>query len=85
MNHCAGEDQMDSHSVSQSVSQSVSKWDSELARGLLGFCRCELLLWEAGSWGQGHFGNPGERERPSLEAVKSNDTEDVTVATSVGV
>jgi hypothetical protein len=35
----------------------------------LGFSRCELLLWEAGSWGQEHCENPDERERPPLEAA----------------
>jgi hypothetical protein len=41
----------------------------ELARGLLRFSRCELLLSEARSCGRGQFGNPEEGERPPLEAA----------------
>jgi hypothetical protein len=40
-----------------------------LERKPLRFSRCELLLWEAGSWGRGYFGNPEERESPLLEAA----------------
>jgi hypothetical protein len=39
------------------------------ARELLGLSRCELLLVEAGSWGQGQFANPEEGERSVLEAA----------------
>jgi hypothetical protein len=40
----------------------------EQARDLMSYSRCELLLWEAGIWGRGQFGNPEEGERPPLEA-----------------
>jgi hypothetical protein len=33
------------------------------------FSRCEPLLLEADSWGQGNFGNQEEGERPPLKAV----------------
>jgi hypothetical protein len=36
---------------------------------LMGFSHGELLLLEAGSWGQGEFRNPEEEERPPLEAA----------------
>jgi hypothetical protein len=42
---------------------------SELVRYPLMFSSCELLLWEAASWGRGQFGNPEEGERWSLEAA----------------
>jgi hypothetical protein len=49
-------------------------------RELLWFGRCELLLWEAGSWGQ----EPTEEgECPLLEAATMQRREDVTVDTSV--
>jgi hypothetical protein len=47
------------------VSELVGEWVRELLR----FSRCELLLWEAGSWVQGQSGNPEERECPPLEAA----------------
>jgi hypothetical protein len=47
----------------------VCFWLSELVRGALGFSSYELLVWEAGSWGRGRFGNPEEGERLSLEAA----------------
>jgi hypothetical protein len=34
-----------------------------------GFSCCELLVWEADSWGQGQFGNPEEGERPPLKVA----------------
>jgi hypothetical protein len=33
------------------------------------FSFCELLLWEAGSWGTGAHRDPEEGERPELEAA----------------
>jgi hypothetical protein len=42
---------------------------SELVWGLLEFSRCEVLLWETGSWGLGQFKIPEEWERPPLGAV----------------
>jgi hypothetical protein len=44
-------------------------WVNQVARGLLGLNRCELLLREAGSWGRGYFGKPKEGERLPLEAA----------------
>jgi hypothetical protein len=49
-------------------------------RELQGFI-CELLLTEAGSWGQGQFRNSEERECWKLQP--SNNSEDMTVNTSV--
>jgi hypothetical protein len=40
----------------------------QLVREYLGFCHCELLLLEAGSWGRGQFGNPEEGEYHPLKA-----------------
>jgi hypothetical protein len=50
----------------------LSEWVSEWVTELLRFSRCELLLWEAGSWGQGQFGNAEEGECPPLEVAMSN-------------
>jgi hypothetical protein len=36
---------------------------------MLRFSHCELLLLEAGSYGQGQFGNTEEGEHPLLEAA----------------
>jgi hypothetical protein len=55
----------------------VTQWVTEL----LPFSRCELLLWEAGSWDWGEFGNPVEGERP----LPINGSEDVTMHTRVRV
>jgi hypothetical protein len=52
--------------MSQLVSEELV---DELVRELLWHSSCELLLWEAGSWGQGQFRNPEEGERPPLEAA----------------
>jgi hypothetical protein len=49
--------------VNDCVSHSVSD--------LLRFS-CELLLLEAGSGGQGYFGNPEESERSSLKPLPRN-------------
>jgi hypothetical protein len=38
-------------------------------REQLEFILSELLLLEAGSWGQGEFGNPEEGQRPPFEAA----------------
>jgi hypothetical protein len=38
-------------------------------REMLRFSHCELLLWDAGSCGQGQFGNLEEGERLLLEAA----------------
>jgi hypothetical protein len=35
----------------------------------MGFSRWELLLWSAGSWTRGQFGNAEEQERLPLEAA----------------
>jgi hypothetical protein len=35
----------------------VSDWVSQSVTELLSFSRCELFLWEAGSWGRREFGN----------------------------
>jgi hypothetical protein len=44
------------------------------------FSRSELLLWEAGSWGRGQFGNPEEGGTSAVEsryeATTGEDTED---------
>jgi hypothetical protein len=34
------------------------------------------LQWEAGSWGQGHFGNPEEGDHPQLGAATKQRNED---------
>jgi hypothetical protein len=54
-NYCAGEDQ-----------QELKKYILQLARELR-FSHYELLLWEAGRWDRGQFGNPEEGERSALE------------------
>jgi hypothetical protein len=51
-------------------------------REFLEFSRCQLLLLEAGSWGQGQFGNPEDGECPRLKAATKQRQEDVTVDTS---
>jgi hypothetical protein len=51
------------------VEYSGVKWVGWWVRGLLRYSRCELLLWEAGSWGTRQFGNPKEKERLPLEAA----------------
>jgi hypothetical protein len=50
----------------KSVSKDVV---GESVRGLLLFSRCEVLLWEAGSWGGGQFRNLETAERLQLEAA----------------
>jgi hypothetical protein len=51
---------------------------SVAVREILGFSRCDLLLWEAGSWGQGQFRNLEEGERPPLEAGTKQLADDVS-------
>jgi hypothetical protein len=46
----------------------ISWWVTVLVRELQA-SRWELLLWEAGNWGRGQFGNPDEGERLPLEAA----------------
>jgi hypothetical protein len=46
----------------------VGWWVSELVRETLRFSHREMLLLEAGSWGQGQFGKPEEWEHPPLKA-----------------
>jgi hypothetical protein len=47
---------------------SVGWWVTELVRELR-LSRCELLLWEAGSWSRDGLGNPEAGECPLLEAA----------------
>jgi hypothetical protein len=47
----------------------ISEISLTLQSELLGFSRCELLLLDAVSRGQGQFGNPDEGARPPLEAT----------------
>jgi hypothetical protein len=60
-----------------------SDWVSELVRELLRFNRSELLLWEAGSWDRGQFGNPKEGERPPFEAATKQRLFKTSLDTSV--
>jgi hypothetical protein len=39
------------------------------ANTALGFSCCELLVWEAGSWGRKQFGNPEEGKCQPFEAA----------------
>jgi hypothetical protein len=50
-------------------------WESEWGRRLLRYSRCELLLWETGSWGRKEFGNPEERETPTFGSRYQNTCE----------
>jgi hypothetical protein len=47
----------------------VKSWLASQLEDCWGLSRCEVLLWEAGSWGREQFGNPEEGERQTLEAV----------------
>jgi hypothetical protein len=49
------------------------------------FSICELLRLEAGSGGQGQFGNPEKGNVRRWKPLPSNGSEDVTVDTSVCV
>jgi hypothetical protein len=51
-----------------------ASYELQLVKQPLGFS-CELLLWEAGSWGREKFGNPEEGERPPLEAATKQQTD----------
>jgi hypothetical protein len=53
------------HNFDFDLLQLISMFVTELLR----FSHCELLLFEAGSWGQGQFGNPEEGECMLLEAA----------------
>jgi hypothetical protein len=36
----------------------------------------QAVSWEAGTWGRGQIGNPGEGERPPLEAATKQRSEE---------
>jgi hypothetical protein len=44
------------------------QWEKKLVRGLLQFNCCELLLWEAGSWGTGTVREPRGRGTSAVES-----------------
>jgi hypothetical protein len=56
--------------VSQSFSEEST---SEVVQWVHKQSRCELLLLETGSFGQGQFGNPEEGERLLLKPLSHND------------
>jgi hypothetical protein len=57
---------------SQSVNGISEELVGELAGGLLGLGHCELLLLEAGSWGQGQFRNSQNRNVRHCKPLLSN-------------
>jgi hypothetical protein len=67
-------------------SRLVSDWVSQSVRELLRFRRCDLLLWEAGSWGRGQFGSPEVKGTSAVRSrYRATASEDVTLDTSVCV